>query len=42
MTGMMGATALNADEEDADADGDEELEDVDGGGVVFAATRERD
>lgn len=28
MTGMMGATALNGD--DDDADGDEELEDVDG------------
>ena len=38
MTGMMGATALNADEEDADADGDEELEDGDGGGATFAAT----
>ena len=38
MTGMMGATALNADEEDVDADGDEELEDGDVGGVGFAAT----
>jgi F-box and leucine-rich repeat protein GRR1 len=33
MTGMMGAAALNAaDEEDADADGDEELEDGDNTG----------
>ncbi|KAH8658797.1 SCF E3 ubiquitin ligase complex F-box protein-like protein grrA [Tricladium varicosporioides] len=35
MTGLMGATALNADE-DADADGDEELEDADGGPPPFA------
>ncbi|KAH6681894.1 hypothetical protein B0J14DRAFT_501689 [Halenospora varia] len=35
MTGLMGATALNADE-DADADGDEELEDADGAPPPFA------
>jgi len=33
MTGMMGAAALNAaDEEDGDVDGDEELEDGDNTG----------
>ncbi|TVY58178.1 SCF E3 ubiquitin ligase complex F-box protein grrA, partial [Lachnellula suecica] len=34
MTGMMGATALNAEDDDADADGDEELEDGSFGGAT--------
>jgi F-box and leucine-rich repeat protein GRR1 len=37
MTGMMGAAALNVDEEDADADGDEELEDGDNNGSFGGA-----
>jgi hypothetical protein len=33
-TAMMGAAVLNADDEDVDADGDEELEDAGGSHVL--------
>lgn len=40
MTGILGASALNADEEDADADGDEDLDDGDNNASFGGVTAE--